>query len=81
MIVKDVLLTQRQIVNAKFLSELFRKYEPACAVSFEGVKRKPETFGYQLRFLVDEECLAKRQFPAPDYELGADFVIEDEDDL
>lgn len=78
MVIRDVRLTQVQIVSAKNLAALFSEHEPGCAVSFEGVKRDEATFQYRLRFLVDEDCLWYRQFPTDDM-IGADFVIEDED--
>lgn len=78
MIIKDVLVTHAQIVSAKTFVGVLYEYGPGCAADFEGAKQRPYDYAYQLRFLVDEDCLAARQFPTDDM-IGVDFVIEDEE--
>lgn len=56
MIIKDIKLTQLQILRAKTFGELLRKYAPKCDWGFVGVKQDFETFKYRLRFLVNDDC-------------------------
>lgn len=78
MIIKDVVLSRVEVLSAKTFLGLLEVHEPGCSGSWEGVKQRPYDYAYQLRFLLDEDCLAARQFPTDDM-IGADFVIEDEE--